>query len=112
VLRPFSFLLRTSRRMVTLALVASLLGAISSVGLIALSNIALRSARLSTATLVWGFAGLGFGTLLARIISRVLSTSLAQRAIFDFRMQKSHRVPPPGLRAGRAPLDPGPGQRR
>jgi hypothetical protein len=56
VLRLVSFLLRTSRRMVILALVASLLGAIGSVGLIALSNIALRSARLSTATL-WAATG-------------------------------------------------------
>jgi putative ATP-binding cassette transporter len=91
-MRLLSFLLRTSRRMVIFALVASLLGAISSVGLIALSNIALRSARLSTTTLVWGFAGLGFGTLLTRVISRVLSTSLAQRAIFDIRMQMIHRM--------------------
>jgi len=91
-MRLISFLLRYSRGLVTLAILASVVSGASNAGLIALINSAISGNRFSATHLVWMFAGLCLLLPLARFIAQVVLTHLSQKATFDLRMRLSRQI--------------------
>jgi putative pyoverdin transport system ATP-binding/permease protein len=90
-MKLFFFLLRYSKRLVALALLAGIISGASSTGLLALINSALRNNGRAT-TLVWSFVGLCILVPLARIASETLLASLGQGALYDLRLQLSKQI--------------------
>jgi len=86
----FSFLLRSSRRIVVLAILSSLISGISSAGLIALIHMALKNSFGST--LYLRFVGLAILSVLTTLSSALLLMRLSQGAILDLRMKLSKRI--------------------
>jgi putative ATP-binding cassette transporter len=87
------FLLRSSWRMVVIAIIAGFLSGGSSASLIALiSRAASRSNPERLTTTVWGFAGLAVVALITSIISQVILIRLSQQAVFQLRMRLSQQI--------------------
>ncbi|MBD2017584.1 cyclic peptide export ABC transporter [Microcoleus sp. FACHB-53] len=87
------FLLRSSWRMVAIAIVTGFLSGGSSAGLIALIGHAMGSGIASAPTsIAWGFAGLALVALLTSILARVVLIHLSQNAIFQLQMRLSRQI--------------------
>lgn len=87
------FLLRSSWRMVAIAIVTGFLSGGSSAGLIALIGYAMGSGVASPSTAIaWGFAGLALVALLTSILARVVLIHLSQNAIFQLQMRLSRQI--------------------
>ncbi len=86
-----SFILRTSRRVVVLAILAGAISGAASTGLIALIHTTLSSASVTT-TLVWGFTGLCALVFASNVAARLLLIHLVQTAVFDLRMNMGRRI--------------------
>lgn len=87
------FLLRSSWRMVAIAIVTGFLSGGSSAGLIALIGHAMGSGAASASTAIaWGFAGLALVALLTSILARVVLIHLSQNAIFQLQMRLSRQI--------------------
>lgn len=87
------FLLRSSWRMVAIAIVTGFLSGGSSAGLIALiSSAASRSGIERFSSIVWGFAGLALVVLITSIISQVMLIRLSQNAVLELRMHLSRQI--------------------
>lgn len=87
------FLLRSSWRMVAIAIVTGFLSGGSSAGLIALIGHAMGSGIASASTsIAWGFAGLALVALLTSILARVVLIHLSQNAIFQLQMRLSRQI--------------------
>jgi putative ATP-binding cassette transporter len=88
------FLLRSSWKMVVIAIVAGFLSGSSSAGLIALiSRAASRSDEPERLiTIAWGFAGLAIVALITSIMSQVMLIRLSQQAVFQLRMHLSRQI--------------------
>jgi putative ATP-binding cassette transporter len=87
------FLLRSSWRMVAIAVVTGFLSGGSSAALIALISRAVsQDSTLSLTTLFWGFLGLAIVALITSIISQVVLIRLSQDAIFQLRLRLSRQI--------------------
>ena len=87
------FLLRSSWKMVTLAIVTGFLSGGSSAGLIALiGNAVSNKGYSSSAVLAWGFVGLVVVVLLTSIFSQVVLIKLAQDAVFQMQLRLSRQI--------------------
>lgn len=87
------FLLRSSWKMVTLAIVTGFLSGGSSAGLIALISYAVgQNNPNSFALLAWGFVGLVLVVLLTSILSQVVLIKLAQDAVFQMQLRLSRQI--------------------
>jgi putative pyoverdin transport system ATP-binding/permease protein len=86
------FLLRYSRGLVALAIVAGILGGLSNAALIATINGALSGGTFLSDYLPWVFAGLCVLAPLSRFISQALLVRLSQNAVFEMRMRLSRRI--------------------
>ena len=87
------FLLRSSWRMVAIAIVTGFLSGGSSAGLIALmSNSLSRGPGASLSAIGLGFVGLAGIALVTSIISQVMLIRLSQQAIFQLRMRLSQQI--------------------
>ncbi|HEY9296551.1 MAG TPA: cyclic peptide export ABC transporter [Phormidium sp.] len=87
------FLLRSSWKMVTLAIVTGFLSGGSSASLIALIGYAVsQNNPASSAVLAWGFIGLVVVVLLTSIFSQVVLIKLAQDAVFQMQLRLSRQI--------------------
>lgn len=86
------FLLRSSWRMVVIAMVTGLLSGSSSAGLIALIASAASRHTISVTSIVWSFVGLALVALVMSIISQVVLIRLSQNAVFQLRMRLSRQI--------------------
>jgi len=86
------YLLRVPRVTIFLAVFMGLLSGATNAGFIALINMALHDFENATATLIWGFVGLGFVKLVTSAISRMLLTRFAQQTISDLRSNLSRKI--------------------
>lgn len=88
----FPFLLRTSRGGVILAVVAGVVGGVSSVAVLGLIPAALGGTTVSKTALAWAFAGLCLLTLAARVVSQTALVHVSQRAVTDLCLRLSRRI--------------------
>ena len=86
------FLLRSSPRVVMIAIIAGLIAGISNTGLLTLINANLNQTGSSMMRSVWAFVALSAVMLISRCASSITLTRLARGAIFDLRMQLCRRI--------------------
>lgn len=86
------FLLRSSRRMMAIAILTGFLSGISSAGLIALISRVVGAAGTVLPEVFWAFIGLSVVALVSSVVSQVLLVRLAQDAVFDLRMRLGRQV--------------------
>ncbi|WP_460204882.1 cyclic peptide export ABC transporter [Scytonema sp. NUACC21] len=92
------FLLRSSWRMVAIAIVTGLLSGSSSASLIALISTAGSQGTTDRLTLLaWSFVGLSLVALITSIISQVMLIRLSQHAVFQLRTRLSRQILSSGL---------------
>ena len=87
-----SFLLRSSRKMVAIAILTGFLSGVSSAGLIALISRALGDTDAAIEQIVVAFVGLAVLSLVTSVISQVVLIRLAQDAVFNLRLQLSRQI--------------------
>jgi putative pyoverdin transport system ATP-binding/permease protein len=85
-----SFLFRSSRKLMSIAILTGFLSGISSAGLIALISRALGNGGV--AQIAWAFVGLAVVSLVTSVISQVVLIRLAQDAVFKLRLQLSRQI--------------------
>src|SRR5882672_10599399 len=90
-MKILSFLLRNSRGIVVLAVIAGVISGASNTGLLAVITAALGG-YYSRTTLIWYFVALCIIAPLSRIGSEILLVQLGQKAIFDLRMKLSRQI--------------------
>ena len=86
------FLLRTTRGMIVLVVLAGLLSGACNAGLLALINTALHTAGALSTPLIWRFAGLGLVKLVTSALSRVLLARFSHRTVADLRLALSRKI--------------------
>ncbi len=87
------FLLRSSWKIVAIAIVTGFLSGGSSASLIALiSNATTQNPGASLTLLAWGFLGLALISLFTSIISQVSLIRLSQQAVFQLRMRLCEQI--------------------
>ena len=91
-MKLLAFLLRSSKSVVTLAIVVGIISGIANAALIAFANSALSQAGSVTKGLLWGFIGLAILLPLTRAFSGYLLIRLAQKVIFDLRLHLCKRI--------------------
>ena len=89
-MKLFFFLVNYSRRIVFLALLAGLISGVSSTGLIAVINAALKSG--GSLFLIRSFLALCLILPLTRLFSEILLARLGQRALLDLRLRLSRQI--------------------
>ncbi|WP_315788991.1 cyclic peptide export ABC transporter [Fischerella sp. JS2] len=88
-----SFLLRSSWKMIAIAITTGFLSGGSSAALIALiSNVATNNPGSSLKIIIWGFVGLALVALITSIISQVMLIRLSQNAVLQLRMRLSCQI--------------------
>jgi len=87
-----SFLLRSSPKIVILAVVAGLITGMSNGAILALINVVLSGTNSQPGTLLWSFIGLCALMLTSRVISEILLQRLSQDAIFKLRRDLTHQI--------------------
>jgi putative ATP-binding cassette transporter len=88
-----SFLLQSSWRMVTIAIVTGFLSGSSSAGLIALiSHTVGQPNQVALPIVAWGFAGLAITALVTSVISQGMLIRLSQHAVFQLRMRLCRQI--------------------
>ncbi|MBW4443983.1 MAG: cyclic peptide export ABC transporter [Plectolyngbya sp. WJT66-NPBG17] len=87
-----SFLLRSSRKMVAIAIFTGFLSGVSSAGLIALISRALGNTNAAIGQIAGAFVGLAILSLVTSVISQVVLIQLAQDAVFNLRLQLSRQI--------------------
>lgn len=91
-MKLITFLLRTSPRVVIVAIAAGLLAGVSNTGLLALINANLNHTGTPWMRSAWVFGALGVVMLLSRCASSVALTRLSRGSIFDLRMLLCRRI--------------------
>jgi putative ATP-binding cassette transporter len=87
------FLLRSSWKMVAVAVITGFLSGGSSASLIALISTATTASASSRLTsIAWGFAGLASVALITSVISQLMLIRLSEHAIFKLRMHLSRQI--------------------
>ncbi|BAU14625.1 cyclic peptide transporter [Leptolyngbya sp. NIES-3755] len=87
-----SFLLRSSRKLVAIAIFTGFLSGISSAGLIALISRGLGNPNSAIGQIAGAFIGLAVLSLVTSVISQVVLIRLAQDAVFNLRLQLSRQI--------------------
>jgi len=87
-----SFLLRSSRKIVTIAILTGFISGVSSAGLIALISRAIGDADAAIEQIASAFVGLAVLSLVTSVISQVVLIRLAQDAVFNLRLQLSRQI--------------------
>lgn len=87
-----AFLFKHSRKKVILAALISIVGGVSSAGLIALINNVFIRSEPPGREMIWYFAGLVLVALVANLISESLLNSLSERTLYDMRMNLCRQV--------------------
>lgn len=90
-MKLLAFLLRNSRRILILAVIAGVISGASNTGLLAVITAGLGNSY-SRNTLIWAFVALCIAAPLSRIASEVLLVQLGQKAVFDLRMKLSAKI--------------------
>lgn len=90
-MKLITFLLRTSRWTLLLAVIAGLLAGVSNAGLLAAINARISSSPAGPA-LVWRFVVLCLLMLLCRIASQILLLRISVDAVYNLRMHLSRRI--------------------
>lgn len=90
-MKMIAFLLKYSRRVVALALVAGIVSGACNTGALALINASLKGGN-STSRLILAFVVLCVTLAAARAVSELLLARLGQGALFDLRMQLSRQM--------------------
>ncbi|MBE9167859.1 cyclic peptide export ABC transporter [Pleurocapsales cyanobacterium LEGE 06147] len=83
---------KTSWKNVALAILTGILSGVSNAGLVALINISLTNTEVPKSVLASSFVGLCLLMLLTAVPSQILPSMLAQRVIFNLRMQLTRRI--------------------
>jgi putative ATP-binding cassette transporter len=91
-MKLLSFLLKRSRGMAVLAILAGLIAGFSNTALLALINTVLTGTEQPSSTLAWGFIGLCALMLLTRVVSEVLLIRISVNSSFNLRMQLSRKI--------------------
>lgn len=91
-MRQLLTLIRQSRFMLLLALLASISGGLANAGLVALINQALSASPSQLTELGWRFLGLGALVLLARTLGQTFFVRLGQQAKATLRLQIIDRI--------------------
>jgi putative ATP-binding cassette transporter len=87
------FLLRSSWKMIAIAITTGFLSGGSSAALIALiSNFATINPGSALTIIIWGFVGLALVALITSIISQVMLIRLSQNAVLQLRMGLSRQI--------------------
>jgi putative ATP-binding cassette transporter len=86
------FLIRRSRGVVALAVIAGLIGGLASAGLIALVQTGLVSPTAVNRGWIGAFAGLCLIVLVAKVLSQALLIRLSQQAVYDLYLHLSRMV--------------------
>src|SRR5689334_2081469 len=92
MLKLLALLLRTSRRIAILSILAGCLSGFCSAALVALINILIHSPTPTAASYVFGFVILMVVMFASTVGSQVILVHLAQGALFDLRMHLSRRI--------------------
>ena len=90
-MKLISFLVRTSRWTLLLAVVAGLLAGVSNAGLLAAINERISNSAADS-SLVWRFIGLCLIMLLCRIASQILLLRISVNAVYNLRLHLSRRI--------------------
>jgi len=91
-MKIISFIFHYSKRSFILAALAGGVAGISSAGLLALINIALRSEQPAPLTLAWYFAGLLVASVLLNLVSRFLLINISQEVPYELRLRLSRQA--------------------
>ncbi len=92
-MKLFEFLMRSSRRLLVLAVITGFLSGASSAALIALISTAIsHNLGASVGALAIGFAGIALISALTSYLSQTLLISLSQRAVFQLRTRLSQQI--------------------
>ncbi|HEV7376643.1 MAG TPA: cyclic peptide export ABC transporter [Pyrinomonadaceae bacterium] len=91
-MKLIKFLLRSSPRVVIIAIIAGLVAGISNTGLLALINATLNQTGTPSRRSLWFFIALGAVMLISRCASSISLAWLARGAIVDLRMQLCRRI--------------------
>lgn len=86
------FLLRNSKEVVILTIVAGIIGGLSNAGLIAIIHAALSRTDGPASNLLISFGGLCVLMLISNITSQVMLLRLSQEAIFDLRLRLCRQI--------------------
>lgn len=92
MLKLLALLLRASRRMAVLSLLAGGLSGMSSAALVALINVLLHSRTPTAGIFIAGFVSLMLVMFVSTVFSQVILVHLAQGALFDLRMRLSRQI--------------------
>jgi putative ATP-binding cassette transporter len=91
-MRILAFMMKYSRGIVILSIIAGLVSGAANTGLVALVHNILRVGRDRPQFLVLAYIGLCLLLPLARFTSQILLTQLSQKAIFELRLQMSRQI--------------------
>ncbi|BAZ33258.1 cyclic peptide transporter [Cylindrospermum sp. NIES-4074] len=85
-------LLRSSRNVLVIAVLAGLVSGVSNAKLIALINNSINHDASFVSALVWSFIGLALLALVSRFVSELLLIRLSQQVIFETRLLLSRQI--------------------
>ena len=88
----FAIFLRSSRRMILLAVLVGMLAGVTSVALMALINAKVAQPQALSVRVIWAFAGLAFIDLLANFAAGLLATRIAHDNSFQLRMDLCRQI--------------------
>jgi putative pyoverdin transport system ATP-binding/permease protein len=91
-MKLLALLWRYSRSLIVLAIIAGVISGLSNAGLIAMIHMGLRRDGTSIKFVLAGFLGLCLLLPICRVVSQMLLTHLAQKAIYDLRVGLSRRI--------------------
>lgn len=91
-MKILTFMMKHSRGLVALAVVAGLISGVSNTGLVALVHNILSRGKDRPEFLVLAYVGLCLLLPLARFTSQILLTQLSQKGIFELRLQMSRQI--------------------
>lgn len=91
-MKIISFIFHYSKRSFILAALAGGVAGVSSAGLLALINVALRNEQPASLKLAWYFAGLLVISVLLNLVSRFLLIRISQEVPYDLRLRLSRQA--------------------
>lgn len=91
-MKIFSFLLRYSWRMVTMAIVIGIIAGVSSAAMVAFINANLNNSRSPSGMTIWLMIALVVAVFISGLASRLILNRLSRRAVFDMRMRLCREV--------------------
>ncbi|MGV0025234.1 cyclic peptide export ABC transporter [Phormidesmis priestleyi] len=91
-MKLLSFLLRSARGMMAIAILTGFLSGVSSAGLIALISRVIGAAGAVTPMIFWAFVGLTVVALISSVVSQILLVQIAQNAVFELRVRLSRQI--------------------